>query len=262
MCFGNLRYPTLHLPTLSARGGLTFKGYNGILYPMKRKKQTRLAILRSQLGWTQQELGRRAGGLSSVYIKKLEAGGRPMSQRPAIAIGTASGVDAAWLMGRYRPYPILAGINAPASGSAAGLHKVQPRPGVSPVLMRSWSPDMAETLRGRRLDARAANEDAVRCLSCFLWDCHFLANIILTGYKAGKPALALARIHAAIGSLSSEFKAPGVQLPPRYENADVGRFAPSGADSVASTIVNELIRGLKAEIGKRPEAKAVRTRRG
>ena len=45
---------------------------------MTKKRQTRLAILLEQLGWTQRELGQRTG-LSTVYVKKLASGARPMT---------------------------------------------------------------------------------------------------------------------------------------------------------------------------------------
>jgi transcriptional regulator with XRE-family HTH domain len=218
---------------------------------MKQKRQNRLAILREQLGWTRRELARRAG-LSTVYIKKLETGERPMTRRPAIAIADVTAVDIGWLRGQFRPYPILAAFTAPCVSGTEKRYQVQLGRGVMPNLMRPWSPEMAKKLRERRVDARAANQDAVLCLTHFLLNCHFLANIILTGYRAMKPTLAIARISSAIGTLHEEFKAPGLQLPPRYFNKDVGRFDPTGADAVAGDIANRLVHDLKAAIKKRP----------
>jgi transcriptional regulator with XRE-family HTH domain len=225
---------------------------------MRQKKRTRLAILREQLGWTRQELAKRTG-YSTVYLKKLEAGERAMTSRPASAIAVITGVHASWLRGRFREKPILAefGVGAvapppPSSRPTQGRHKITVAPRIMPVWVHEWSPEMAERLQKRKLDSRAANEDAVRCLTTFLIHSNFLANIILTGYKAKKPMLALARIHAAIANLCREFKVPGSPLPPAYINRDVKRFDPLEADAVGGEIVNRLIRGLKAEIRSRP----------
>ena len=160
-----------------------------------------------------------------------------MSQRPAIAIATATAVDVAWMMGRYRPYPILASFKRP------------------------WSKRMAEELVHRKTDPRAAHKDADHCLVWFMINSHRLAKIILSAYRAKRPMLALARIQAAMSSLADEFKVQPERLPFKV-NRDSEDFSPTGAGEASALIVNDLIHGLKAEIGKRPEAKAVRTRRG
>jgi len=183
---------------------------------------------------TQQELGRRAG-LSAAYIKMLEGRRRPMSHRPAVAIATATAVDVAWLMGRYRPSPIVASFNRP------------------------WSKGMAEELVRRKTDPRAAHEDADHCLVWFMVNSHRLAKIILSAYKSKRPMLALARLEAAMASLADEFKVQQKQLPfPVHRDSQ--DFMPAGAGEASTQIVNDLIRGLKAEIRKRPEVN--RARRG
>ena len=84
--------------------------------------------------------------------------------------------------GQFRPYPILAAFTAPCVSGTEKRYQVQLGRGVMPNLMRPWSPEMAKKLRERRVDARAANQDAVLCLTHFLLNCHFLANIISVSY--------------------------------------------------------------------------------
>ena len=151
------------------------------------------------------------------------------------------------------PTPSSQPGEAPCAAATQKLYQVKPGRGIMPIWMRPWSPDMPEQVRGRRFDAQAANQDASRCLTVFLHGCHWLAQIVLAGYKAKKPRLAEARINSAIGNLTQEFKVPLslMGLLPRYSNKDAGKFKPSGAAEAAGLIVDRLIEDLRAASSRR-----------
>jgi transcriptional regulator with XRE-family HTH domain len=177
---------------------------------------TRLRILINALNVTQATLAKRAG-LSLAAIKQRLYDSRPMTQHVALAIAIATGVDFHWLMGDGRRFPIRARFG------------------------QVWKPEMAEAIQERKLDRRAAEQDAHHCLVWFLINSDRMARIILAGFKRKSPMLALARLHVCMDTLSKEFKV----------NPEPVKYMGKTPYRAAAETTRRLIQGLNAETERR-----------
>ena len=168
------------------------------------------------LNVTQATLAKRSN-LSLAAIKQRLYGSRPMTQHVALATAIATGADFRWLMGEGRPYPIRARFG------------------------EIWKSEMAEAIQERKLDRRAAEQDAHHCLVWFLINSDRMARIILAAFKRKSPMLALARLHVCLDTLSKEFKV----------DPEPVKFIGKRPYRAAAETTRRLIQGLKAETERR-----------
>lgn len=186
---------------------LTFQGYHGIPYGVKKDPKNRLALLRDEMGITQAMLAQRTG-LSLPYIKKLEQGAKPLSKRPAVAVGIATGVDWRWLTGRGKSEPIMARLGL-TKAEITTAFKSKPSQRMQKLLADGvpWGKRIADTLQDRRKALKTNDEEkrerdiyGLRQRMAFLR----LGSVIQTAIRNRRGELAFGRIEDFIRDLAAE----------------------------------------------------------
>jgi transcriptional regulator with XRE-family HTH domain len=175
---------------------------------MNRNSKSRLRVLRDEIRITQEALAKRAG-LSLPYIKKLERGKKPMSQRPAEAIAIATGVDWRWLAGKGNDFPIMARLGMTDANIVLAVKNRKPSKELRDKLAEgvTWKKEMANAIQNHKLNPK---NDKTEKLELQLYrQRHFiissrLAQVIQLAIKKNRAELCITRIENFIRELAAE----------------------------------------------------------
>ena len=181
---------------------------------MNKKSHTRLATLRWVLGVTQSHLAERCG-LSTVYVKKLENGSKPITRRVAIALSSATGVGVSWLSGKGKRFPIVTDFG------------------------RAWTTAISEQIQQRRRDKGATEREAKMCARLFVIYADKMARILYSAFEKKKTSLALALIEDSMNEIGKRFSKKAWPKRKEFERTEVqggygtqylsGRYTPEQA---------------------------------
>ena len=186
---------------------------------MSTESRKRLAILRGELEVTQRVLAQRSG-LSTVYLKMLESGQRPITRRVAMAFSVATSAGVGWLLGEGKRRPIVTDYGA------------------------IWTKEISEAIQCSKRDKRATIQEAAICNRLLTIYHDRLGRLLSAAFQKKKTFLAVALIEESLSKLEKKFKPASWWFVrnPEKETADVAA---------------RLKRDLNAEIERRPYSEKI-----